>query len=113
MFRNQKQFFHPNKKNIFRFLDPNKKNVFRFLDPNKKKYFQIPATQTGHFHNQILLFSVGRLFCQQKVGCGNETKCFGTRNSSFIQTKKKYFLDFSTQQKIYFKIPRSKQKKYF
>ena len=57
MFRNQKQFFHPNKKIFFRFLDPNKKkifsdfdlkqkNIFRFLDPNKKKTFLDSSTQT-------------------------------------------------------------------
>src|SRR3984885_13451794 len=60
----------------------------------------------------LLLFSAGRLFRQQKVGHGNETKCFGIRNNSFIQTKK-YFSDSSTQQKKIFFIPRPKQKKYF
>ena len=81
----------------------------------------------------LLLFSAGRLFRQQKVGHGNETKCFGIRNNSLIQTKhifrfprpkeKKIFLDSSTQtKKIFFRfldpnkkklfwIPRSKQKK--
>ena len=163
MVRNQKQFFHPNKKNIFqiprpkqknifRFLDPNKKNTFRFLDPNKKnifvfletkknildsstqtkKYFYIPATQTRHFHDQILavvvfgwLFSVGRLFHQQEVGHGNETKCPSKiRNNSLIQTKnifsdssirtKRIFSNSSTQnKKNIFQIPRPTTKNYF
>src|SRR5580700_8539837 len=46
----------------------------------------------------MLLFPAGRFFRQQKVCHGNETKCFGIRNSSFIQTKK-YFSDSSTQNK--------------
>src|ERR1700730_5559494 len=82
------------KKIFFRFLDPKKKNVFRFLDPKKKKifldsstqrkkkYFQIPATQTRHFHDQILavifswsiVSSAGRLFRRQKIGQVHETK---------------------------------------
>src|SRR3984957_7466512 len=118
MFRNQKQFFHPNKKNIFGFLDPNKKKYFRFLDPNKKKkIFLNSSTQTKQnifrFLNPneafsclllffswsiVSLFSAGQLFHQQKVGHGNETNCFGVRNNSLIQTKT-YFSDSSTQTK--------------
>src|ERR1700721_1132509 len=85
-----------------------KKKIFRFPDPNKKKYFQIPATQT----KSLQLFSAGRLFRQQKVGHGNETKCFGVRNSSFIQTKKYFFSFFDpTKKKIF--GSRSNKKKNF
>src|ERR1700733_3138274 len=85
-----------------------------FLDSStqmkKKKYFQIPATPTRHFHDQILavvfswsiVSSAGPLFRQQKVGHGNKTKCFGIRNSSFIQKKKK---------KKFLKSPPQKKKK--
>src|SRR6202021_469977 len=52
----------PNKKNIFQIPRPNKKKYFRFFDPNKKKYFYIPATQTRHFHDQILDAVFGWLF---------------------------------------------------
>src|ERR1700733_13150508 len=60
------------KKKFFQIPRPNqKKNIFRFLDPTKKKnIFKIPRPKS------LLLFSAGRLFHQQKVGHGNETKCF-------------------------------------
>src|ERR1700733_4874912 len=85
-----RQFFHPNK-NIFRFLNPNKKKIY-FLDfltqTKKKEYFQIPQPERGiSMTKSWLLFSAGRLFHQLKVGHGNETKCFGIRNNSCIQTK--------------------------
>ena len=107
-------FLDPNKKNIFRFLNPNKKNNFRFLDPNKTTIFR---PEQGIFMTKYLLLfvagrfvsSAGRLFHQQKVGHGNETKCFGiSRNNFFAQTKNIFrFLD--PNKKIYFQIPRPNQ----
>ena len=119
MFRNQqKQFFDPNR-NIFRIPRPKQKKIF--LDsstPAKKKIFSDSPTQTRDLHDQIVAAILSRsivssgwsivfvepgwLFCQQKVGHGNETKCFGIRNNSFIETKKKIFLDSSTQKKKIF-----------
>src|ERR1700721_827292 len=96
------------KKNVFGFLAQTKKKYFRFFDQKKKTFLDSP-TRTRHFHDQILsviiifswsIVSAGRLFQQQKVGHGNETKCFEIRNNSFIQTKKKCFW-----------IPHPKQKK--
>src|SRR5580700_9869943 len=102
------------KKYIFQIPRPKEQNIFQIPRPKEKKYFQIPATQTRHFHDQILavvfswsiVSSAGRLFCQQKVGHGNETKCFGIRNSSFIQTKKIFFrfFDPNKKKKIFFRF---------
>ena len=117
------------KKNIFIFLDRNKKKYFMFLDPKQKNIFQIPQTRHSWpnpccYFSTGRLFSAGRLFYQQKVGHGNETKCFGIRNNSLIQTKhtlrfldpnkKKIFLDSSTQtKKNIFRFLDPNKKKFF
>src|ERR1700722_15339979 len=54
--------------------------------------FQQPKRGIFHTKSLLLLFSAGRLFRQQKVGHGNETKCFRiSRNSSFHPNKKNIF----------------------
>ena len=138
MFRNQKQFFHPNKKyfldsstqtkNIFQIPRPKQKNIFRFLDPNKKYFsdsstrtkniFIFPQPKQGIFMTKsLLLFPAG---CFQLVDFVSSAESrswkwnknvLGIRNSSFIQTKK-YFSDSSTQKNI-FRFLDLKQKKYF
>src|ERR1700721_2473238 len=50
----------------------------------------------------MFFFSAGQLFRQQKVGHGNETKCFRNQQKQFPHPNKKYF-----------QIPRPKQEKIF
>src|SRR3984885_10282209 len=143
MFRNQqKQFLRlkqkyfqipqPKQKKIFsNFLTQTKKNIFRFLDPNKKEkkihfgfhrskqdnYF---CLKRGIFMTKSLLlffsccFSAGRLFRQQKVGHGNETKCFGiSRNNSFASNKNIFrFLNPNKKNIFKFLDPDKKEKKF-
>src|SRR3984957_4816067 len=84
------------------------------LSSKQKKYFSDSSTQTKKIFfrfpqykqgilmtKSFLLFSAGRLFCQQKVGHGNGTKCF----SSFIQTKKIFFRFLDPNKKNIFQIP--------
>src|ERR1700733_8500274 len=102
MFRNQKQFFHPNKKNIFRFQQPKKKNIFRFQQP-KQGIFMTKS---------LLLFSAGRLF-RQLVDCFvsikwvMEMKQNVSESETVLSSKQKnIFSDSSTQtKKKYFQIP--------
>src|ERR1700733_3064436 len=65
MFRNQKQFFHPNKKIFFRFLDPDKKIFLDSSTQRKKNIFRFQQPKQGIFMTKyLLLFSAGRLFRQ-------------------------------------------------